>query len=205
VTEVRWKRYRWNLELPAGKLGNKVKGGVPYEEKLLADIASERPAGTAFDIGAYFGNHSAFMAVVCGLRVHAFESDPDRAALLRRNVEKLGVTVHEWAVGAERGHADWVEGHRARKLEPGEGPVLVAAIDDVLDVTGLAVVKLDIEGMEAAALAGMRNHLERWKPLVYSETHDDGADQAAVLEPLGYRLEGTIRAPSPMRKWRCFR
>lgn len=194
MTEVRWKRYRWDLELPAVKLGDKVRGGTPYEAELLADIAAERPVGAAFDVGAYFGNHSAFMAVVCGLRVHAFEADPARAQLLRRNVERLGVTVHDWAVGAG-GKAHWVKGQR---LAAG-GDVSVYAIDQVLDVAGLAVVKLDIEGMERQAIGGMWHHLERDRPLVYVEAHE--GDPGQDLKQLGYVKEA--RLEGRMDKWAC--
>lgn len=189
------------MSLPPGKLGTKGDG-TPYEHDLLLDIAAEKPTGSAFDVGAYYGNHSVFLALVCGLAVHAFEPDPERLTWLRRNVElnDANVTVHPWACGTG-GTAQWVPS-KSRKLKPGRGPVVVFPIDDRLDVLDLSVVKLDIEGMEALALQGMRGHLTRCRPLVYSETHDDGTDQAAVLEPLGYRLEYTIMAPSPMRKWR---
>lgn len=191
----------WSMDLPPGKLGRKGDG-TPYEHKLLRDIAAEKPTGSAFDIGAYYGNHSLFLALVCGLSVHAFEPDPDRLAYLRRNValSRADVTVHPWACGVG-GTAHW-EVAKSRTLRPGRGPVQVHAIDQRMHIHDLAVVKLDIEGMEALALRGMRRHLERCRPLVYSETHNDGADQAVVLEPLGYRHEATILAPAPMWKWR---
>lgn len=54
----------------------------------------------------------------------------------------------------------------------------------------VGLVKIDVEGAEAACLAGMRNILERGQPVVFFECLDTGAGKAVeqALAPLGYRF-----------------
>lgn len=194
---------QWEMHLPLGKLGRKG-AGAPYEHELLLDIAAEQLTGAAFDVGAYYGNHTLFLDQVCDLQVHAFEPDLARFAWLAANIDlnDAKVLAFPWALGAEQGQARWVRS-KSRKLRTGDGPIIVDAVDELLDVPNLALVKLDIEGMEAQALRGMRRHLARSKPLVYAEAHTREAldHQGRVLHPLGYHNSVTIMAPAPMAKW----
>lgn len=188
----------------AGRVGSKLAQGIPYERKLLEHIAERRLTGTAFDIGAHIGNHSLFLAAICGLRVHAWEpSDRSRMAL-QRNVmanPMLDVTIHGWAAGAEDTRGRYA-GAMAIEVD-GCGPVEVRRIDDHLDVDDLAVIKVDVEGMEADALAGCVRHIERCRPLIFAEAHTEqsSSEVGAVLEPLGYQSAGFIRMGSPMQRW----
>jgi FkbM family methyltransferase len=121
------------------------------------------------------------------------------------------VTVHDWAAGVEdtRGRFTpgmWIEFDPTREgdtLKLERGHVQVHRIDDHLDVTDLAVIKVDVEGMEAAALAGCLGHIERSHPVIYSETHtDESHDSVAdLLEPLGYQMTRAITMGSVMERW----
>lgn len=188
---------------PGGRIGSKLVNGEPYERRLLADIARRGLTGTAFDIGAHVGNHALYLAAVCGFRVYAFEPNPDTFAQLAANIALnpgLDITAMPYAAGDRTTRAR----HAGRmRLKVDRGGIPVRRIDDLLDVADLAVVKVDVEGMEPEALAGMERHLRRTHPLVYAETHTDHAEQriAAVLEPLGYRPEATIAMGSVMRVW----
>lgn len=187
---------------PGGRIGVKLAAGVPYERKLLEDVYRLDLQGAAFDIGAHVGNHSLWLAAVCGLKVHAFEPFPTALVELEANTARnpnLDVTVHPWAAGAEDSHGRF----RGRSIDTAGGDVPVHRIDDHLDVTDLAVVKVDVEGMEAAALQGAIRHLSRCLPVVYAEAHTVESTESvgAVLRPLGYRRTKTIRMGSPMDRW----
>lgn len=197
-----------------GRVGSKLAHGEPYERKLLVDIHQKALAGTAFDVGAHIGNHSLYLAAVCGLKVHAWEPHDASRQQLEANLTlnpALDVTVHSWAAGAEdnRGRFTrgmWLEFDPTRdgdKLTAGRGDIPVHRIDDHLDVDDLSVVKVDVEGMEADVLEGMSRHLERCRPIVYAETHRVTDDQkiGAVLEPLGYQRTGRIQMGSVMVRW----
>lgn len=199
-----------------GRVGSKLANGEPYEKKLLLDIYRLGRSGTAFDVGAHIGNHTLWLAAICGFNVHAWEPfDDSRAALIGNLAHNPGldVTVHSWAAGAEetRGRFTsgmWIEFDPTRDgatLTLERGHVQVQRIDDHLDVDDLAVMKVDVEGMEHDVLDGARGHIERCRPVIYCEAHTRTASRkvAAVLEPLGYRATDVIRMGSPMEKWEC--
>ena len=83
------------------------------------------------------------------------------------------------------------------------GDVPVHRIDERVKVGSLAVVKVDVEGMEPHVLRGMRGLLRKHLPVVYCETHTDEkeAEIASVLEPLGYTLTEKLKQGSPMHRW----
>jgi FkbM family methyltransferase len=197
-----------------GRVGSKLAQGEPYERKLLVDCHQQHLTGTAFDVGAHIGNHTLFLAAVCGLRVHAWEPHDRSREMLLDNLAlnpTLDVTVHDWAAGAGDGRGRftpgmWIEFDPDRdgaavKLDRGD--VTVHSIDDHLDVDDLAVMKVDVEGMEPHVIAGAIGHIERCHPVIYAETHTPAAhaDVAALLEPLGYQMTRGIRMGSPMERW----
>jgi FkbM family methyltransferase len=140
--------------------------------------------GIALDIGANIGNHAcAFLPWF----EHVLTVEPGRIAshVLEANLLASGRrnwSVARCALGAEAG-----QGH-LRRIAPdnlgssalgagGEGedePVRIRTGDDLLAQHGLtaarvALVKLDVEGSEAAALRGLATTLARDAPLVCVE------------------------------------
>lgn len=197
-----------------GRVGSKLANGEPYEKKLLQEIQRLGLSGTAFDIGAHIGNHTLWLAAICGFKVHAWEPFGASRAALEANLALnpgLDVTVHSWAAGANdaRGRFTtgmWIEFDPTRdgdKLTLDRGHVQVHRIDDHVDVDDLAVIKVDVEGMEADALAGAARHIAQCRPVIYAESHTRTSAQrvAAIIEPLGYRPGPVIRMGSPMQKW----
>lgn len=199
---------------PGGRVGSHLDKGIPYEHKLLGDIHNRHLTGTAFDVGAHVGNHSLYLAAVCGLRVHAWEPYDKSRAMLEANLELnpwLDVVVHDWAAGRAdaRGRFTkgmWLEFDPSREgavMQLERGDIPIHRIDDHLHVDDLAVVKIDVEGMEADVLAGMAEHLQRCGPVVYAETHTRAARRRLqeVLHPLGYLQSGSISMGSVMTVW----
>ena len=199
----------------AGRVGSKLARGEPYERKLLVDCYQLGLTGTAFDVGAHIGNHTLYLAAICGLKVHAWEPHDKSRALLEANLalNDVDVTVHSWAAGAAdtRGRFTrgmWIEFDPTRegdtiKLERGHIPV--HRIDDHLDVPDLSVIKVDVEGMEAQVIEGALGHIGRSRPVIYSETHttESHASVAELLEPVGYRMTRAIHMGSTMERWEC--
>jgi FkbM family methyltransferase len=198
----------------AGRVESKLINSEPYEKKLLQTIYRLGLTGTAFDVGAHIGNHTLWLAAVCGLKVHAWEPfDKSRTLLeesLRLNPE-LDVTVYDWAAGAEttRGRFTsglWMEFDPTREgaaLTLDRGHVPVRRIDDFVQVDDLAVLKVDVEGMEHDVLAGAIQNIERCRPIIYAEAHTRTASRkvADVIMPLGYRAGEVISMGSPMQTW----
>lgn len=204
----------YRIHDPGGRIGAKIALGVPYEKRLLVHIAQRCYRGTAVDVGAHVGNHSLFLAAVCGLRVLAFECHQPTVERLCENLAlnpHLKVMVHDCALSDEEGTGRltggrWVEFDPTRgdkgTLEPG-GDVTVRRFDDLYTLDDLSVVKVDVEGTEHRVLAGMVDNLDRCSPDVYAETHTPEAHDAtaAVLEPLGYRMTRAIHMGSVMERW----
>ncbi|RAI61025.1 hypothetical protein DOO78_02545 [Roseicella frigidaeris] len=180
--------------------------GAFYEAPMLEDLRRRLPPGALFvDIGANIGNHSLFAAGVCGARVLAFEPAPALAAHCRATLAANGLegrlTLRPEGVGAAPGWAQLCPGpgHNAGRTRlaagvgagaAGAGTVPVVRLDDVLEEAP-AVIKLDVEGMEAAVLSGAHGVLTRHRPALYVETLTEAEFGAveAILRPLGYRAE----------------
>lgn len=152
---------------------------VPRRQRALRALYAQfaGPGDLVFDIGAHVGNRTRALAAL-GCRVVAVEPQPAMAAALRTVVARLApVDVIEAAVSDRPGRAvlavsertptvstlarDWRD---ARRAEPGfakvswnaEVEVETTTLDALIARFGVpAFVKLDIEGHEAAALAGL--------------------------------------------------
>ena len=141
----------------------------PYVLEMLQ--AMIRPGDSMLDIGANIGWFSVIGSRLVGARgrVTAIEPSPRNAALARRNLARNGcgnAVLHQCAAGAADGTArlylspDLNQGDHQMALatdRPDWTDVRVRAMDSLLpDIARIDVVKLDTQGSEALALAGMR-------------------------------------------------
>jgi len=192
-------RGRFPVRNPADHIQAAVlASGAFYEAEMLEDIRRRLPPGGLFvDVGANIGNHSLFAAGVCGARVLAFEPSPTLAehcaATLAANGLAGRAELRQVGLGAAAGAAALLPGPLGNagrtRLDPDSaGGVPVLRLDDALTEPP-DVVKIDVEGMEAAVLQGARGVLRRHHPAIYVETLTDAAfaEVDALLRPLGYR------------------
>jgi FkbM family methyltransferase len=145
----------------------------PYQTRLALEAV--RPGDRVLDLGANLGYYTLLLARRVGPagRVYAVEPDPGNLALLRANVARHGyanVTVVDKAASDRAGPArlyksgDNQGDHRLYEGDEARPSVAVEAVrlDDVLPgAAPLALVKMDVQGAEGRALAGMRDLLER--------------------------------------------
>ncbi len=182
-----------------------------YEPELqaaLRSIAKERM--TAYDVGANIGYITLLLMDLLGPegRVFAFEPHPANLERLKTHLELnpggSRVVVVPAAVGKEMGRAEFLihpsasrgklrgsEGRRATYSHPIEVEVL--DLDSFVFTGGRPapdLVKIDIEGGEANALAGMRRLMKQGRPVVVLELHGPEAAQAVwrELTEAGYRV-----------------
>lgn len=168
---------------------------------LLAD------GDTIVDVGANIGTHAIALASrFPSSEIVAFEPQPLAFALLAANViaaragnvapYNLGCAeadrlVH---VAADAHPEEWNVGGfsiaAAGPDDPGAVPLALVALDGVTFGRRVQFIKIDVEGMEAAVLAGAAKLIERDRPIVYFEVLDLDRLAAAtpLLAALGYEL-----------------
>lgn len=168
-----------------------------------------RPGDTVADIGANIGVTTLRMARAVGPRgrVVAFEPHPETAARLRAAVARSNaaqVEVCELALGDEAGTARLVRppgnaGAAAIATGAEHGSALtvkMARLDDLAaDWRALRLLKIDVEGAEAAVIDGGRETLARLRPILIFETNRaDSESLFQRLAALDYEIHGVTRS-----------
>jgi FkbM family methyltransferase len=154
------------------------------------------------DVGANVGHYTLRLADLAG-RVIAVEPVPETFAMLaancagRGNVTLLNVAASD-SVGVvniavprfSTGLRNWYE---ASITAESTGLSVLAMPLDSLDLPKVGLVKIDAEGHELQVLFGMRQTIERDRPLLIVETGDK-SEAVKLLESWGYgvrRLDGS--------------
>ena len=153
-----------------------------YEHRLLRLLESLIPANAVMlDIGANIGNHALYLARACSA-VHCFEPNPRAYARLERNIalnKATNIRVHRFGLGRSDETATFYEntsgnlgasGFRSCEGERRDLPIRNA--DDAVAELGLSridLVKIDVEGMEAEVLSGLRETIARFRPVIAFE------------------------------------
>jgi FkbM family methyltransferase len=157
-----------------------------YEPESTAFVRQFlRPGDVFLDVGANAGYYTMMAASIIGDqgRVHAFEPNPEVAALLRVSVQcgkfTERVVVAAMALGARAGsatlylpHEAWNTGeasllHTAWTSRERTLTVPVATLDDYCERNGVSrirLIKMDVEGAELEVLEGARSVLKNLRP-----------------------------------------
>ena len=186
--------YAATLDRLAALWMRKLTAAERYETQLWTELI--KPGMIVADVGANLGVYSLLAAQRVGSagRVHSFEPDQDNHGLLLKNIATNGyenVTVHRAAVADEVGTVSLYRrlehrgDHRIYQAEGAERPsveVPVTTLDAVFAETlRLDVVKLDIQGAEPRALAGMTELLKANPKLsLITEFWPDGLQQSGA-------------------------
>lgn len=192
-------------------VARELRRGEP-ELRLLPDLVD--PARAAVDVGANRGVWTHQLAGLCP-RVYAFEPNPKMFAILdaarpanveahriglsdRTGVAKLKVP---WSRrGYSNQHAS-LEMNWSAAQKFGVVEIATARLDD-LDIPPCGFIKIDVEGHEAAVVAGAADLIERDRPTLLIELEERHCDRtiersiAAVID-LGYKAfvfkDGALR------------
>ncbi len=164
-----------------------ARGGFLWEPALssvIQDLIRDRPDTTFLDVGGAFGYFSHLVKTLQpSARVHAFEPNWRRRAIFAANnvLNRRAIPVHPQFVGARTAAG-------------------TITLDDFCGAHSLVptLVKIDIEGGEYDALAGMTGVCREHAPVLLIELHERilreqmGRSASVVLETLasfGYRIE----------------
>jgi FkbM family methyltransferase len=190
-----------------------------YELFLLRDLIKDRPKSVFIDIGANIGHHSLFMSQYCDV-VHAFEPFGPVSCRLEQKIQRnsiSNVVVHKLGLGHEdaelqyfapKGHntgtGSFVPSHESENNESSEKLQVVKA-DAYLSKMGLSnidLIKIDVEGFEKNVLLGLRESLQRYRPIVFIEFSEEtksslkGKDEFMSLFPENYKIR-TVQTYKP--------
>ena len=203
-----------DLPLDHAHAGLIVRGTLepPVQEALRRLLA---PGDVFYDVGANIGFFTILGARLVGPagRVVAFEPVPACARAVARNIalnDFVHAEIREEAVGEAGG--------RARLLVVGEASwshlastgrhadvrdeidVTVVAIDELVRAGTIPppdVLKIDTEGAELQAIAGMRATIERHRPAIVCELHDTNERFVALMDELDYTTTN-LDGPAPV-------
>jgi FkbM family methyltransferase len=154
-----------------------LAAGAAYEPFQSAVVLQNvRLGDVVVDVGANIGYYTLLLARHVGPqgKVYAFEPDPANFALLKRNVERNGysnVVLVPKAVADRNGAAQLFRSrdnqgdhrlHAACEERPAVDVETIRLDDYFTDASvRLSLIKMDIQGAEGQALAGMRQVLAR--------------------------------------------
>lgn len=197
-------------------IGNTISAFGAYERDQLAATMTWLKneglvRGIAIDVGANIGNHSLAFSRYFS-EVMSFELNPRVFEVLAINARlRPNVTPFNVGVSDTIGRAEFED----FSVNMGAARIVGAATSDsakTCDVTTIdhtfagrseeiGLIKLDIEGAEARAIAGATETLKRWKPVVLFEQNAadfSGSETEAMrlLRGAGYTDFYTI-LPSP--------
>jgi hypothetical protein len=138
------------------------------------------PNADCFDVGGHAGYDALVLAKMSGGRVRSFECDHDAVRRMRKTFE---------ANPTLRGRIDTLEVTVADRTDRAAGHL---CLDDAAFGPGgfvPGVIKIDIDGAEAEALAGAKRLLRERRPHVIVETHSRELEATCgkVLRDAGYR------------------
>jgi FkbM family methyltransferase len=162
-----------------------------FMRDFLAGLAGSGgpDAPVVIDVGANTGNHSLFLSRLSGT-VHAFEPFPPVIQRFKNNLRLNpgidNVVLHEVGLGDldvtlpfvappanNQGMGTFrADAESARGGEVYETPLHIVVGDNWLadiDLTGLVLIKIDVEGFEEPVLLGLVRTLARHRPLVVVE------------------------------------
>jgi FkbM family methyltransferase len=164
-----------------------------------------KPGQNVVEVGANIGAHTVALAKAVGPQGQVIAFEPQRAcfAFLQAQIalnQITNIVALNEGVGRERGHL-WLPnvnyaavgnfGGISLTPDPAKGShaVKVVTLDERLRDLPVALIKIDVEGMEEEVLRGGMQLIKAHKPILYVE-NDRVAKSAALVRlilELGYR------------------
>jgi FkbM family methyltransferase len=182
--------------------GEELELVFDYLEPLHAEFKSR----TALDIGANIGNHAVYFSDFFA-KVHAFEPNPRTFELLCFNAKSVdNVCCHKFGLSDTSGSATLIQDDKnvgasfVGEVQDKAGKkakakrIELKPLDAVRDEFGdVALMKIDVEGMEMRVLKGATAFFESSRPLIFFEILetdfiDGNCKSVEFLKDLGYAL-----------------
>ena len=175
-----------------------------FEAALLSQVAKMgliKHDTVVCDIGANIGNHSVYFGRILGAQtVVSCEPQAHAYNTLQQNLELNSLTTENAfnvMLGSTSGrgevtHFESINHGATRLRSSADGPIAMVTLDELTASYGtVGFLKLDVEGFEAAVLAGAERVLSKDRPAISVElTVQHGDENVAatrsILEAHGY-------------------
>jgi FkbM family methyltransferase len=214
VGPLRGMRFRVS---PITGLAPSYSGTERAHQKVFRCLV--KPGDVVVDVGANWGQHTLYMSRLVGAlgSVIALEPYPPAFVELQwhlaanscRNVLALLVALSDqdgWAsfqVGAHASVGSLVAAPERQTGSSAQISVTTRSLDTVvqlLKLSRLNLIKIDVEGAEALVLAGASEAITRFQPALVIDLHTPEQDLAVArwLTQRGYRLQRLV-GPSILR------
>jgi FkbM family methyltransferase len=185
------------------KLNPRTAGGTiaGTGERRELEIVREhlRSGMTFYDVGANIGIFSMVAARIVGAdgQVVAFEADPEIAERLREHARRNSfgwVNVEQKAAWRESGTVMFERVDSSVSPDRGVGHVVASTNPHVVTLDAIALddcsrsyrppdfIKCDVEGAEGEVFQGARGLLEKQRPRVLCEIHNEDSRQLVLSE-----------------------
>ncbi len=179
-----------------------------YEWKILDNIndLSLNP-GVLVDIGGHVGNHSLFFLMFSSIeKSYIFEPRRDLCDLIKHNAKlnnlEKNVELNYRGVKAiadRKGKFDFL---RKKDFNLGTGKILIKekgdvpvdTVDNLFKEISVAVMKIDVEGLEETVLKGAKSTIQRDTPVIIVESNvksKEDSDHTKGLDEILDRLKPT--------------
>ena len=174
-------------------IGNQIaRRQTFYELELLEAIQALNVQGTYVDVGANIGNHSIYFAKACkSSRVYSFEPNVDVFECLVSNIRKNkafkvipllnAVGEHGGVVSVDAPESNYGMGTCVDWLGDQQG-VMQLSIDQLL-LENVALIKIDVEGMEHEVIQSAAETISRDAPVIVTECSTE-ADMLRMADSL---------------------
>lgn len=181
-----------------------------YERDFATRLAAAVKSGTVtYDIGSWHGFFAGVMTAQGASHVHVFEPLPQNAERIRRLIAlnpDRAITLHPFAMGDRETAMDLLvmpetsmakleaSTFQAENTSAERVRVKVRTIDNMVasgEIAPPALMKIDVEGAEDLVLAGARETIGQYRPVIFAEIHSSAllASCSARLHANGYNIQ----------------
>jgi len=178
-TVIRGRRVSFFIHNEKDLIQAHHNSGEFYETEELDIIAQWFEGGCFIDIGTNVGNHTLFASLFLSPeRIICIEPNPEAIRILRANIQLNSLrNVDLSYLGIGLSDRDGVgllncpqeDNAGATQIIVGNGPIRVAAGDELFRSAAPSFLKIDVEGMELRVLEGLKNTIETFSPRIFIE------------------------------------
>jgi FkbM family methyltransferase len=186
----------------------KIFSGEVWEPKTIEFMSKHCRGGDIVHAGTYFGDFIPALSRACGAeaKVWAFEPNPEnyRCASVTIMINGLrNVELANAGLGSQKGWLSMMVSDESGRALGGASRLIavengsqngqlakveIVKIDDVVPANrNIAILQLDVEGFEQAALSGAIATIKRCKPILILENLPEAGWLAENILQLGYK------------------